>query len=106
MDGGFFILPLHCLLEWQNFRRTPMHTEALGVGCPEVTTTVTLLSKDLAIFMNFRLAAWWLCQPTGELLTSPGTLDNPDEGYRSRFDKKDEHSEPGYYSVITERLQH
>src|SRR5690606_10384967 len=29
-----------------------------------------------------------------------GTLENPDAGYRSRFDKKDEHAEPGYYSVL------
>lgn len=37
---------------------------------------------------------------TGELKTIPGTLDDPDSGYRSRFDKETEHAEPGYYSVI------
>lgn len=37
---------------------------------------------------------------TGELKTIPGTLDDPDSGYRSRFDKETEHAEPGYYSVL------
>ncbi len=30
----------------------------------------------------------------------PGTEDNPDSGYRSRFDHDDETVRPGYYSVI------
>lgn len=29
----------------------------------------------------------------------PGSLENPDEGYRSRFDHNDETASPGYYSV-------
>jgi predicted alpha-1,2-mannosidase len=37
---------------------------------------------------------------TGALKTIPGTLENPGEGYRSRFDRKDEIATPGYYSVI------
>jgi predicted alpha-1,2-mannosidase len=37
---------------------------------------------------------------TGELKTIPGTLDEPDSGYRSRFDKETEHAEPGYYTVF------
>jgi hypothetical protein len=37
---------------------------------------------------------------TGQLKTIPGTIENPDEGYRSRLDKKNEHAEPGYYSVF------
>ncbi len=43
-----------------------------------------------------------LLMPTagGKLLTIPGTLENPDEGYRSRFDHADEIASPGYYSVI------
>ena len=36
----------------------------------------------------------------GELQTVPGELENPDGGYRSRFDKKDEVAAPGYYSVL------
>ena len=30
----------------------------------------------------------------------PGNIKNPDEGYRSRFDHKDEKASPGYYSVM------
>ncbi|MBT1685880.1 GH92 family glycosyl hydrolase [Dawidia soli] len=37
---------------------------------------------------------------TGTLKTIPGKLENPDEGYRSRFDRKDEVAAPGYYSVL------
>ena len=37
---------------------------------------------------------------TGTLKTIPGKLENPEEGYRSRFDHKDEVAAPGYYSVI------
>jgi predicted alpha-1,2-mannosidase len=43
-----------------------------------------------------------LLMPTAgdKLLTSPGSLEKPDEGYRSRFDHADEIASPGYYSVI------
>ncbi|HOF19964.1 MAG TPA: GH92 family glycosyl hydrolase [Bacteroidales bacterium] len=30
----------------------------------------------------------------------PGPAENPDEGYRSRFDHRDETASPGYYSVL------
>ncbi|MDP4282952.1 MAG: GH92 family glycosyl hydrolase [Bacteroidota bacterium] len=36
---------------------------------------------------------------TGPLETSAGTLENPDEGYRSRFNKESEKAKPGYYTV-------
>lgn len=32
----------------------------------------------------------------GELKTLPGTLDNPDSGYRSRFEKSTEQAAPGF----------
>ena len=35
-----------------------------------------------------------------KLQTVPGSLENPDEGYRSRFDHADEIASPGYYSVL------
>ena len=35
-----------------------------------------------------------------KLQTIPGTPENPDEGYRSRFDHSDESASPGYYSVL------
>ncbi|WP_300598446.1 GH92 family glycosyl hydrolase [Niabella sp.] len=36
---------------------------------------------------------------TGALQTVPGKPEDPDSGYRSRFDRKDEISTAGYYSV-------
>ncbi|RZL07341.1 MAG: glycoside hydrolase family 92 protein, partial [Pedobacter sp.] len=37
---------------------------------------------------------------TGPMKTNSGTLDNPDGGYRSRYDKKSEQASAGYYSVF------
>ncbi len=37
---------------------------------------------------------------TGEAKLVPGTRENPDAGYRSRFSHDDELSQPGYYSVF------
>ncbi|WP_233496660.1 GH92 family glycosyl hydrolase [Mucilaginibacter hurinus] len=37
---------------------------------------------------------------TGELKVKPGKLEDPDGGYRSRFDRKNETAEPGYYKVL------
>ena len=36
---------------------------------------------------------------TGKLQINPGTADNPDSGYRSRFSHDTEISRPGYYEV-------
>ncbi|MFI3315924.1 MAG: GH92 family glycosyl hydrolase, partial [Rikenellaceae bacterium] len=36
---------------------------------------------------------------TGEVQFNPGTSDNPDSGYRSRFDHSTESSQAGYYAV-------
>lgn len=35
-----------------------------------------------------------------KIKTVAGTLANPDEGYRSRFDHEEESASPGYYSVV------
>ncbi len=51
-------------------------------------------------FHEFQIGGIVVMPAVGSLKTIPGSLQNPDEGYRSRFDKKDEHSEPGYYSVL------
>ena len=37
---------------------------------------------------------------TGELKIKPGTEKDPDRGYRSYFDHKNENASPGYYSVL------
>ncbi|MDR6198041.1 GH92 family glycosyl hydrolase [Siphonobacter sp. SORGH_AS_0500] len=39
---------------------------------------------------------------TGELKVKPGELESPDTGYRSRFDRKNQVAEPGYYKVLLE----
>ena len=36
----------------------------------------------------------------GPLKLSPGASENPDEGYRSRFNHKNESAHPGYYEVL------
>jgi predicted alpha-1,2-mannosidase len=37
---------------------------------------------------------------TGPARTQPGSRENPQEGYRSRFSHSEEVAEPGYYSVL------
>jgi predicted alpha-1,2-mannosidase len=37
---------------------------------------------------------------TGVVKTEPGSRENPELGYRSRFSHDDEHAVPGYYSVL------
>ncbi|MDO9254014.1 MAG: GH92 family glycosyl hydrolase [Bacteroidales bacterium] len=51
-------------------------------------------------FHEFQVGGLVFMPTTGILQTIPGTLENPDGGYRSRFDKATEHAEPGYYSVF------
>lgn len=49
---------------------------------------------------EFQVGGINLMPVTGEVKTIPGTLEEPDAGYRSRFDKKNEVAHPGYYSVL------
>lgn len=56
--------------------------------------------EGFANFHEFQVGGLVLAPMTGVLKTIPGDLDNPDEGYRSRFDKSDEVNHPGYYSVL------
>jgi predicted alpha-1,2-mannosidase len=51
-------------------------------------------------FHEFQVGGLVIMPTTGPLKTVPGTLEDPDAGYRSRFSKEDEHSGPGYYSVV------
>ncbi|MDR2956076.1 MAG: GH92 family glycosyl hydrolase [Prevotella sp.] len=37
---------------------------------------------------------------TGKLKFNPGTADNPDSGYRSRYSNNTEKAHPGYYEVV------
>lgn len=56
--------------------------------------------EGFANFHEFQIGGVVLAPTVGELQTVPGELDNVDGGYRSSFDKKDEHATPGYYSVL------
>ena len=54
---------------------------------------------------EFQIGGISLMPVTGEVKTNPGKLEDPDKGFRSRFDKKDETARPGYYSVLLKDYQ-
>lgn len=56
--------------------------------------------EGFASFHEFQVGGIVVAPVTGEIQTVPGSTENPDSGYRSRFDKKDETARPGYYSVL------
>ena len=49
---------------------------------------------------EFQVGGVALMPITGEPKTKPGLLENPEEGWRSTFQKSDEVADAGYYSVI------
>ncbi|MEE9462219.1 MAG: GH92 family glycosyl hydrolase [Bacteroidales bacterium] len=51
-------------------------------------------------FHEFQVGGLVIMPATGQLKTVPGSLEDPDSGYRSRFSKADELAVPGYYSVV------
>lgn len=51
-------------------------------------------------FHEFQIGGIVFAPIVGKLQTIPGKREEPEAGYRSVFDKKDEVSKPGYYSVI------
>jgi predicted alpha-1,2-mannosidase len=51
-------------------------------------------------FHEFQIGGIVFAPITGKLQTVPGKLEDPDAGYRSRFDRNDEIAQPGYYSVL------
>lgn len=55
--------------------------------------------ESFVSFREFQIGGVALMATTGPLQTTPGRLEYPDEGYRSRFDKSDEIAQPGYYAV-------
>ncbi len=56
--------------------------------------------EGFANFHEFQVGGVVLAPITGKLQTTPGALEDPESGYRSRFDRKNEHATAGYYSVI------
>ena len=49
---------------------------------------------------EFQIGGIALMPVTGPVPTYPGRLETPADGWRSTFSKDDEHTHPGYYSVI------
>ncbi|MGY0407849.1 MAG: glycoside hydrolase domain-containing protein, partial [Polaribacter sp.] len=56
--------------------------------------------EGFGLFHEFQIGGLVFMPTVGDLKTIPGTLEKPDAGYRSRFDKNTEHAEAGYYSVL------
>ncbi|MEN8202763.1 MAG: GH92 family glycosyl hydrolase [Bacteroidota bacterium] len=56
-------------------------------------------------FHEFQVGGLVIMPTTGDLKTVPGTLEEPDSGYRSRFTKEHEIADPGYYSVLLDDYQ-
>lgn len=55
--------------------------------------------EGFAHIHEFQIGGIVTIPTVGELQTLPGSQDNPDAGYRSRFDKSTEVAAPGYYKV-------
>jgi predicted alpha-1,2-mannosidase len=54
-------------------------------------------------FHEFQISGLLLMPVAGELKTIPGTLENPENGYRSLFQKENEYATSGYYSVALDK---
>ncbi len=59
--------------------------------------------EGFACFHEFQIGGVMLMPAVGELKTSPGKLDTPQEGYRSSFKKNNEYATSGYYKVILDK---
>ncbi|MFV8393270.1 GH92 family glycosyl hydrolase [Flavobacterium sp. LB2P6] len=55
--------------------------------------------EGFAAFHEFQIGGIVTAATVGAIQTIPGKLENPDEGYRSRFDKSEEFATAGYYAV-------
>jgi putative alpha-1,2-mannosidase len=55
-------------------------------------------------FHEFQVGGVVAMPTVGEIQTVPGTLEDPDAGYRSRFEKEDEHAVAGLLYSFVEGL--
>lgn len=55
--------------------------------------------EGFAHLHEFQIGGIVALPATGAIKTTPGSAENPDSGYRSRFDKMSETATPGYYQV-------
>jgi len=53
-------------------------------------------------FHEFQVGGLVTMPTVGKIQTTPSTLEEPDLGYRSRFNKATENAQPGYYTVKLE----
>ena len=67
-----------------------------AVGYEDIHTSI----DGFPCVHEFQVGGISLMPVTGEVKTVPGLLENPDGGFRSRFDKGTECARPGYYSVF------
>ena len=79
------------------------HTNAYGseggwgpVGYDDRHTPI----EGFGFFHEFQIGGLIQMPTSGPLKTIPGTLENPDLGYRSRFSKRTEQAAAGYYRVV------
>ncbi len=68
--------------------------QAVGYDCRHTSI------EGFANFHEFQVGGVVIAPSVGELQTVPGKLEDVSSGYRSSFDKGDEHASPGYYSVL------
>ncbi|MFD2744303.1 MULTISPECIES: GH92 family glycosyl hydrolase [Sphingobacterium] len=59
--------------------------------------------EGFACFHEFQIGGIMLMPIVGELKTTPGTLEDPQSGYRSNFKKENEYATSGFYSVLLDR---
>ena len=57
------------------------------------------------IIHSWAMGSFLTMPTTGPIQIDPGTKDNPDVGYRSRFRHEFEEASPGYYSVLLDDYQ-
>src|SRR5690606_20037370 len=61
--------------------------------------------EGFACFHEFQIGGVMLMPIVGELKTVPGTLENPDEGYRSSFKKENEYATAGFFHFMLVKYQ-
>ncbi len=67
-----------------------------AVGYEDIHTSI----DGFPCFHEFQIGGLSLMPVTGDVKTTPARLENPQDGWRSEFDKKDECAQAGYYSVL------
>lgn len=67
-----------------------------AVGYEDTHTSI----DGFPCFHEFQVGGLSLMPVNGAVKTTPARLENPQDGWRSTFDKSDEEAHPGYYSVL------